>query len=535
MIRITQLKLPINHGEQAILKKAARLLKIREEQIEDLEIIRKSLDARHKNDLLFSYTIDVMLSKNTRINQKIYNNNIMLINKADYEFPTCEPKKLDKAPIIVGCGPAGLFCGYMLAKAGYEPLILERGEAVENRQKTVEEFWNNGKLNPESNVQFGEGGAGTFSDGKLNSLVKDKLGRGRKVLEIFVEMGAPKEILYEQKPHLGTDILVRIVKNLRQTIESYGGKIRFQAKVTDIITTNNHITGVIVNEKEEIPADTVVFALGHSARDTFFQLYERKLHMESKSFAVGVRIEHPQSMINQSQYGSKSNDILGAAAYKLTHQTEDGRGIYTFCMCPGGYVVNASSEENMLAVNGMSYSKRDSENANSALIVTVTPEDYSSYADENVPKELAGISFQRTLEKKAYALGQGKIPVQRFEDFKENIPTKALGAITPCIKGEYCLSNVREIFPGDIGNVIEEGILAFDRKISGYASRDVLLSGVESRSSSPIRMVRNEDGEASIGGIYPCGEGAGYAGGITSAAIDGIKVAEYIAKKNLNL
>ena len=536
MIRINQLKLPITHTFSDLNKKAAKTLRIGELQIKELQIIRQSLDARHKKDLFFVYTVDVLTDHESKILKKVNDKNIMSIIPKEYHFPSPGMNDMKHRPIIIGCGPAGLFCGYMLAKAGYRPVILERGEAVEERQKTVDAFWKNGVLDPESNVQFGEGGAGTFSDGKLNTLVKDKDGRGHEVMKIFEEMGAPKEILYQQKPHLGTDVLIHIVRNMREQIISWGGEVRFSSKVTEITFEENQITGVVVNNTEKIPADIVVLAPGHSARDTFFMLYEKGISMEAKSFAVGVRIEHPQTLINLSQYGKEEIPQLGAASYKLTHQTPAGRGIYSFCMCPGGYVVNASSEEGHLAVNGMSYQKRDSANANSALIVTVTPQDYEIYGKETaIPEPLYRVAFQRYLEKKAYQCANGRIPVQLFQDFCDNKKSESLGEIHPCMKGNYALSNVREIFPAFIGDAIEEGVHAFGGKIKGYDRPDALISGVESRSSSPVRITRNELLESSIQGFYPCGEGAGYAGGITSAAMDGIKVAECIAKKYINL
>lgn len=545
MIRISQLKLPITHSDSDLKKKAAKMLRISDTQIRKISIVRQSIDARHKNDLLFVYTIDLEVPDEQKIMRKVNHNNIMSIKPKSYVFPQSGTASLDHRPVIIGFGPAGLFCGYMLAKAGYRPLILERGEAVEQRQADVEQFWKDGILRTESNVQFGEGGAGTFSDGKLNTLVKDKDGRGHEVMKIFVEMGASEEILYQQKPHLGTDVLIDIVRNMRKQIIAWGGEVRFSSKVTDITYQDHRIVSVTVNDQEVIPADVVVLAPGHSARDTFFMLHERGIKMEAKSFAVGIRIEHPQEMINLSQYGQKHVPQLGAASYKLTHQTEEtvradgtlkkSRGVFSFCMCPGGYVVNASSEQNLLAVNGMSYQSRDSKNANSALIVTVSPEDYQSYGSKEIPEELYGIAFQRELERRAFQAGSGKIPVQIFKDYQQNVPSSAFGEITPCMKGGYSFANVREIFPDFIGDAIEEGILAFGKKIKGYDRKDALISGVESRSSSPVRITRNDDLESEIQGFYPCGEGAGYAGGITSAAMDGIKVAESIAKKYINL
>lgn len=522
MIRISQLKLPITHTESELKKKIAKTLRCGEKSF-SYEIIRQSLDARHKEDKKFVYTIEVSIENEKKILQKVHNNNIMSTIKKEYVFPKAGNRELSHRPVIVGSGPAGIFCAWYLARAGYRPLVLERGEEAEKRRETVDRFWKNGVLDPESNVQFGEGGAGTFSDGKLNTLVKDSFGRNREVLKRFVEAGANPEILYQHKPHLGTDVLVDIVQTLRRQIEEMGGSFRFRSKVTDLRIENGRLTGVEIDHKELLPAEICVLAIGHSARDTFFMLKDRGLTMEPKAFAVGLRVEHPQTLINEDLYGEKESRILGAASYKVTHTCRNGRGVYSFCMCPGGYVVNASSEEGQLAVNGMSYQARDGKNANSAVIVTVTPEDF--------PQEgpLGGIAFQRELEKKAWQLGQGKVPVQLFGDYCGHKPSQSLGEVTPCIRGEYVLSDVRSILPKEIGDSIEEGIHAFGKKLPGFDREDALLSGIESRTSSPVRLVRDREGLSNISGVYPCGEGAGYAGGITSAAMDGIKTAECIA------
>ena len=433
-------------------------------------------------------------------------------------------------------GPAGLFCAYYLAQHGYAPVILERGEDVDTRQADVEAFWQTGRLKPDSNVQFGEGGAGTFSDGKLNTLVKDKYGRNTEVLKTFVRHGADPAIVYQAKPHIGTDVLSRVIKSMREEILRLGGEVRFKSQVTEIITQNGQVTGVVVNGREEIPCEQVVLAPGHSARDTFAMLYEKNFPMASKPFAVGFRVEHPQSLINRSQYGAEHVKELGAAAYKVTAKTSCGRGVYSFCMCPGGYVVNASSEHERLAVNGMSYSGRDGKNANSAIIVAVTPADYGS------DHPLAGIEFQRRLEQRAYELCDGKLPVQRYGDFREKVtgePRKiqkgsedgSWDSLEPQCKGAFAWADLTGILPVECNQAFVEGMDSFDRQISGFASPSVILTGVESRTSSPVRIERDENLQSGIRGCYPCGEGAGYAGGITSAAMDGIRVAEQIASQ----
>lgn len=529
MIRIVQLKMPITHTEEELKSRIAKKLRIEEKRIEGFEVVRQSIDARDKKELKFVYTVDVTLKQEEKIVKRAKDINIFLTEKHPYICPVTGSKTLSHPPVVVGSGPAGLFCAYQLALAGLRPIILERGDEAAKRKKKVDEFWSTGRLDLSSNVQFGEGGAGTFSDGKLNTLVKDSLGRNQKVLEVFVEAGAPSSILYMQKPHLGTDLLIQIVEHMRQMITDLGGTFRFRTCLTDLLLEDGQLCAVEVNHKEQIPTKVCVLAIGHSARDTFSLLEDRGIDMEAKSFAVGVRIEHPQRMINLSQYGMEESQILGAASYKLTHKLKSGRGIYSFCMCPGGYVVNASSEEGHLAVNGMSYHARAGQNANSAMIVTVTPQDFGQ------PGALGGIAFQRKLESAAYALESGRVPVQLFQDFRLNKKSTALGEIIPCIKGAYALSNVRSLLPPFLADSLEEGILAFDKKIPGFAREDALLSGIESRTSSPVRIRRDEGLECSAKGIYPCGEGAGYAGGITSAAMDGLKTAEAILKKYRNL
>lgn len=524
MIQIIQLKLPCTHTQQELREKIERTLRIRPEELIEYSIEKQSIDARKKPQIFYVYTIHASVLQEKKVFKKVHSKNITIVEKKVYQFPFHAESIPADRPVIIGSGPAGLFCAYMLAEHGFAPILLERGKAIEERKKDVDSFWETGKLNPESNVQFGEGGAGTFSDGKLNTLVKDPSGRNRKVLEIFVKEGAPEEILYVNKPHIGTDLLMNVVKNMRKTIQSNGGEVRFESKVTELCITDGKICGVVINKEQFLPAKSVILAIGHSARDTFEMLWEKQICMEAKSFAVGVRVEHPQKLINYAQYQLELPKTLPAASYKVTAQLSNGRGVYSFCMCPGGYVVNASSEEGRLAVNGMSYHSRAGENANSAIIVTVTPKDYGS------DHPLAGMEFQRKLEEKAFRLAQGKIPVQRYEDFCKNRATDSFGTVHPSMKGNYAPANVREILPEIVAASIEEGIRCFDQKLQGFADPDALLSGVESRTSSPVRISRDPSTmEGSVKGLYPCGEGAGYAGGITSAAMDGIRMAEAVA------
>ncbi|MEY8352181.1 FAD-dependent protein [Lachnospiraceae bacterium 54-53] len=525
MIRINQLKLPLDHTEEDLRAKAARALKIPVNEIHSVKIIKQSVDARKKEDIHFTCSVDVKTSKEESVVHKARNAGITMAEKKDYRFPKPGTEKLSGRPVIIGAGPAGLFCAVMLGRNGYRPLLLERGEPVEQRRVSVDEFWKGGLLKLNSNVQFGEGGAGTFSDGKLNTLVRDPFMRNQKVLELFVEFGADPSILYVNKPHIGTDVLSGIVKNMREEIIRLGGEVRFGSHVTDFHMEGGRLLEITVNGKERIPAEVLVLAIGHSARDTFEILNERGIPMEAKAFAVGLRIQHPQKSINRAQYGKPEIPRLGAADYKLTHQCANGRGVYTFCMCPGGYVVNASSEENRLAVNGMSYHKRDGENANSALIVTVTPADFKDSGP------LAGIAYQRKLEEAAFLCGRGKIPVQLYGDFKNHLTTKAFGEVEPAFRGLYGFTDMREFLSGYLAESLIEGVEAFDQRIRGFSRPDAILAGVESRTSSPVRIPRNEAFECGVKGIYPCGEGAGYAGGITSAAMDGLKVAEAIASR----
>ena len=524
MIRIRQVKVPIiDDNDMCIKKKISNKLNIDNSFINNYKIIKKSIDARDKSNIFYVYELDVLVSDEDKIIRRNKSSDIFISPIEEYKFEVTGINKLDNRIVIVGAGPCGLFCGYLLAEAGYKPLIIEQGERVEDRVKTIEEFFNTNKLNPLSNIQFGEGGAGTFSDGKLNTLVKDKLFRGKKVFEIFIENGAPEEIMYLSKPHIGTDILRKVIVNMRNKIISMGGEFRYNTKLTDINIESNSVKSIVVNDDEVIDCSVLVLAIGHSSRDTFYMLKDKGLSMKAKNFAVGVRIEHPQDMISKSQYG-ESYKLLPPASYKLVQQTSNGRGVYSFCMCPGGFVVNASSEENRLVVNGMSNYDRSEVNANSAIVVTVTKEDFGS-------DPMSGIEFQRKLEENAYRIGNGNIPVQLFGDYRDNVISTRLGDVTPNVKGKYSFANLNEIFPGFINESLKEAIPCFDKKIKGFGRDDAILLGVESRTSSPVIIERDDDFLSNILGIYPCGEGAGYAGGITTAAIDGVKVAEKIANK----
>lgn len=526
MIRINQIKLPISHDAVALEKKVGKLLKLPKEKIKEIKIVKQSLDARKKEGLLYIYSVDVIVEgKEAQVVKNLRDANILIKKEKQYVFPAPGTERLKHRPVIIGFGPAGLFCGLMLAKAGYYPLILERGEDVDTRKKRVDNFWNGGLLLPDSNVQFGEGGAGTFSDGKLNTLVKDPSGRNLEVLKLFVESGADPSILYVNKPHIGTDVLSQIVKNMREEILRLGGEVRFGCKVTDLLIENQAITGVRT-EKEDIPAAAVILAIGHSARDTFEMLYKKQLGMEAKAFAVGLRIQHPQKQIDLAQYKSEGPErLLGASSYKLTRQLSNGRGMFSFCMCPGGYVVNASSEEGRLAVNGMSNHSRDGVNANSAMIITVTPADFPSR------DALGGVAFQRILEEAAFQAGQGKIPVQLYGDFKENKASRQFGDVEPAFMGQYAFGNLREVLSPLLCQSFVEGMNGVGGIIKGFNRYDAILAGIESRTSSPVRIPRGEMGESTVKGLYPCGEGAGYAGGITSAAMDGIRIAEAVASR----
>lgn len=520
MIRVRQVKVDVRKNN--LKEEIAHKLKIQIDNIVDFNIIKESIDSRKKPQIFYVYEVDVNVKNEKELLSKNKSNDVFLSIDEEYEFNNFGSKKITNKIVVVGSGPAGLFASYMLSKYGYNPLIIERGSMVDERIQKVNDFWDTGKLDIECNVQFGEGGAGTFSDGKLNTLIKDTNNRMKEVFKTFVKFGAPEDIIYKSKPHIGTDILRNVVKNMREEIIRLGGNFRFNTKLTSIKYENNKINSIIVNEKEEIKCDALVLAIGHSARDTFEMLNSTSVELKAKPFAIGVRVQHNQSMINDSQYGIGYFEGLENATYKLTHTCNNKRGVYTFCMCPGGYVVNSSSEEGMLSINGMSYRSRDSKNANSAVIVTVGPDDYGL-------NPLDGMYFQRDLEKKTYEICHGKIPTQLFKDYLDNKKSSSYKSIEPLFKGSYDFANINDIFPDYINESLKEGINDFGNKIKGFNKDDVIISAIESRTSSPIRIVRDDNFESNIKGIYPCGEGAGYAGGITSSAIDGIKVFEKIA------
>lgn len=524
MICLRQLKVPIEKDSKDFINKTVcKKLKINESDLLDLTITKKSLDARKSSNIHYVYEVNVAVFDDDLVLKNNLSDDIFKVVDAPYKITEIGSEELKDRPIIVGSGPAGLFAGYLLAEYGYKPLIIERGSSIDERVQKVEKFWQDNILDINTNVQFGEGGAGTFSDGKLNTLIKDREKRGRKVFDIFVENGANEEIKYLHNPHIGTDALREIIKNIRNKIISMGGEFRFNTKLTNLVVEKDKLVQIQVDNRELIPCNTLILAIGHSARDTFFMLNNFNLGIRPKPFAIGVRIEHKQKLINDNQYGTLSN-MLPPASYKLTYTTREGRGVYSFCMCPGGFVVNASSEEGHLAINGMSNYKRDEENANSALVVTILPKDFGNDA-------MAGISYQRKLEEAAYKAGHGLIPVQLYKDFKMNRTSTAFMDIIPNTKGSYRLSNLNDVLPSFVVEALKEAILVFDKKIKGFADDGVVLSAIESRTSSPITIPRDEELTSSVKGLYPCGEGSGYAGGITSAAIDGIKVAEAIIRK----
>lgn len=571
MIRITQLKLHPEEGPKSLERAVRKHLHLKDSEAFSYEVLRRSIDARKKPDLYEIYTLQVQF-KDSQTERRILRkklSNVEAFEPVRYRFAgkplkhRMETITNPDRPLIIGTGPAGLFCGLLLAREGLCPILIERGQRAKEREKSVRSFWETGTLDPDSNVQFGEGGAGTFSDGKLNTGVKDPGGRIRFILETFVQFGADPDILSSAKPHVGTDILKRVVASITQEICERGGEVHFSTRMEKMHPDQDGIwqvscvstaadSGILDGSDRKtgtvcFSARHLVLAIGHSSRDTFCMLKDSGIIMRPKAFAVGVRIQHPQEIIDRAMYGENCRYDLPVSSYKLTHRLANGRGVYSFCMCPGGYIVNASSEEGGLAVNGMSYHDRSSKSANSAIVVTVSPEEIARYLHPGPPDPepengsapivssgmgpLLGMEFQRQLERAAHLAGGGAIPVQRFGDFLRSDPGCGirLPDYEPRILGRWKPASIRQIFPEDIAAGIEEGILSWERQISGFSSPDALLCAAESRTSSPVRIERGPDLQAlDFPGLYPCGEGAGYAGGITSAAADGLRVAEQI-------
>ncbi|MBE6720844.1 MAG: hypothetical protein E7571_09395 [Ruminococcaceae bacterium] len=526
MIRINEIKLSLDDSEELLKSKAAKVLKINEKYIKSLSIFKKSVDARRKDDVHFSYSVDVEITLDEeQIVRKCKSNKVSVVKPYIYEKPV--NKRVSQfRPIVVGFGPAGMLAGIVLAEAGLRPIILERGKDIDSRQRDVAEFWTKAKLDEESNVQFGEGGAGTFSDGKLTTGIKSPF--IRKVLDELYEAGAPEEILYSSKPHIGTDRLAVVVKNIRKKIEKLGGEVRLECKLEKLLVANGFVHGVHYSRRGEsfdLETDSVIMAIGHSARDTVEMLYDMGVEILQKPFSVGARIEHPQSLINKAQYGKfAGHKKLGAADYKLSCHGLHERGAYTFCMCPGGTVVAAASEKGGVIVNGMSSLARDGENANSALLVGIEPKDFPS------GHPLAGIYYQREIEHKAFELAGGdyKAPAQLVGDFLQNKKSTALGDVKPTYPIGVTLTNLDECLPEKVSHTMKSAIVEMDKKLNGFKLYDAVLTAPETRSSSSVRIVRDEFLQCNISGVYPCGEGAGYAGGIVSAAVDGIKCAHAV-------
>ncbi|MBI5428851.1 MAG: NAD(P)/FAD-dependent oxidoreductase [Nitrosomonadales bacterium] len=529
MLRLTEIKLPLGHHESELHAAILKRLGISADELISHAVFKRGVDARKSHAILYTYTLDVAVRNEAAILARFNNDpHIKISPDTRYHFVAQAPKNLTSRPIVVGMGPAGLFAGLLLAQMGFRPLILERGKAVRERTKDTWGLWRQGVLNPESNVQFGEGGAGTFSDGKLYSQIKDPRYLSRKVLEEFVKAGAPEEILYESHPHIGTFKLVGMVEKMRATIQSLGGEIRFESRVDDIEIENGAVTGVVLASGERIATDHLVLAVGHSARDTFEMIHRRGIYIEAKPFSIGFRIEHPQSLIDRARYGKNAgNPQLGAADYKLVHHASNGRSVYSFCMCPGGTVVAATSEPGRVVTNGMSQYSRNERNANSGIVVGITPE-------QDYPGDpLAGVEFQRRWESRAFELGGGtyQAPGQLVGDFLAGRPSTKFGEVLPSYTPGVHLTDLSTALPDYAIDAIREALPAFAKQIKGFDLADAVLTGVETRTSSPIRIKRNKDDYQSINtrSLYPAGEGAGYAGGILSAAVDGIEVAEAVA------
>ncbi len=529
MIRLSNVRLNVKRNDNEVLAKAKKILKLTDEEVVSIEISKYSIDARKKSELKYVYNVDIEVVPKA-LNKCLKNKNVSKVVQYKYEIPKAIETNI--RPIIVGSGPAGLFCALGLCESGLKPIIIEQGRCVDDRKIDIDNLMNDGIMNVDSNIQFGEGGAGTFSDGKLTTGVKDK--RKSKVIAELLEAKAPEEIKYLTKPHIGTDNLVNVVKNIRQKIINLGGEFRFESKMTNLLTENNKVVGVEIQDPNNLyieKSDIVVLALGHSARESFQMLYDNNVAMEAKSFAVGVRVEHPREFINKAQYGENYNKSLPTADYKMAVNLSSGIGVYTFCMCPGGVVVPATSENEAVVVNGMSYFNRSEENSNAGILVTVTPEDYKKISGDDTP--MAGIKFQRQLEKASFVAGGSNYnaPVMLMKDFLANKKSTSLGSVTPSYKPNVKPADFKEIFPEFIIKALQEGLIEMDKKFKGFAMDDAVLTAVESRSSSPIRILRDEKCFSNVEGLVPCGEGSGYSGGITSSAIDGLKCSEAIVEK----
>lgn len=527
MIRITELRLPLEHPAEALPAAITERLGIAPADLLEFTVFKRGYDARKRDAIVLAYTIDATVTDEAGILAKFSKD--QHINPAPdttYKFVANLQEPPEIRPVIVGFGPCGIMAGLVLAQMGFRPIILERGKKVRERTKDTWGLWRKNQLNPESNVQFGEGGAGTFSDGKLYSQIKDLKHYGRKVLAEFVKAGAPEEILYVSKPHIGTFRLVKMVENIRREIEALGGEIRFQQQVADVLIEDGQLRGVMLASGEQIRTDHVILALGHSARDTFQMLFGRGVFMEAKPFSVGFRIEHPQTLIDKARFGKYAgNELLGAADYKIVHHAQNGRSVYSFCMCPGGQVVAATSEPGRVVTNGMSQYSRAERNANAGIVVGITPEDYPG-------NPLAGLEFQRQWESRAYELGGGnyEAPGQLVGDFIKGIPSTQLGSVEPSYQPGVHLTDLATSLPYYAIEAIREALPAFERQIKGFSMYDAVLTGVETRTSSPLRITRGQDMQSlNVKGLYPAGEGAGYAGGILSAGVDGIRIAEAVA------
>ncbi len=527
MIRLTNIKLPLDHDDAALTSAILTTLEISADQLQSFEVHRRGYDARKKTSIVLIYTLDVQTRQDAALLEKFAGNPLIKATPdMAYQYVAQAPAALAERPVVIGFGPCGLLAGLVLAQMGYKPIILERGKEVRERTKDTFGFWRKKVLNTESNVQFGEGGAGTFSDGKLYSQIKDPKHYGRKVLSEFVAAGAPDEIMFVSKPHIGTFRLVSMVEKMRASIIELGGEIRFSARVDDLQIEDGQVTGLTLADGEQIKSRHIGLAVGHSARDTFQMLYDKNVYMEAKPFSVGFRIEHQQSLIDEARFGDNAgNEILGAADYKLVHHCKNGRSVYSFCMCPGGTVVAATSEEHRVVTNGMSQYSRNERNANSAVVVGIDPSDYPGHP-------LAGVDFQRKLESLAYELGGANYdaPAQKVGDFLKGVSSETLGSVEPSFKPGIKLTDLSVALPDFCIEAIREAIPAFNRKIRGFALEDAILTGVETRTSSPVNIKRGDDLQSlNTRGLYPAGEGAGYAGGIMSAAIDGIRIAEAMA------